>query len=351
MSQPANVQSVRAERRSSRLPFISGDGSILRLFAIATLLFVGFSLAQPATFPTARNLSSMAFQSSEIGILAIAIGLTMLTGGIDLSVNSTANLTGIITGLVLTRLAPVDALPEQVAGAMIAGIGAAFLVGAICGLFNGFLVAYLGLPAILATLGTLTLYRGIATAITRGSTVFGISASQFIGNGEILGVPVPLIIFLALALLTGVILARSRFGFEVYLLGTNPTAARFSGIDNRAVLMRTYLLSGILAAVAGVVILGRTNSANVDFGGTYVLQAILICVLGGIDPYGGSGRVVGIVLAVASLQFLSTGLNQLLFAFSGANFFKEFAWGALLLIMLLVNHFSRLRRMRPPSAD
>ncbi len=318
---------------------LSREGNILRLLIIVVLLFALFSLLRPDTFPTGRNMRSMVFQASEIGILALGVALTMLTGGIDLSINSTANLTGILAGLVLTALVPEDAGAAQIAFAVVLALIVGTLTGLLCGLFNGFLVAVVEIPAILATLGTLILYEGIGTAITEGASVFGQEALNFVGSGDVLGIPVPLILLLAATALLTFVLNSTRYGFEVYLLGTNPLAARFSGINNTSVLIRTYAISGLLSALAGIVILGRTNAAAVDFGGSYVLLAVLIAVLGGIDPYGGSGRLVGVLLALIALQFLSTGLNMVLFQLSGANFFKEFAWGALLLLVLLMNYY------------
>jgi len=133
---------------------------------------------------------------------------------------------------------------------------------------------------------------------------------------------------------------------QLYLIGSNPTAARFSGINNRRVLLISYVIAGVLASIAGIVILGRTNAANVDFGAPYVLLSILIAVLGDVDPYGGSGTILGVLIALVGVQFLSTGVNMLLFRSSGANFFKEFTWGALLLVVLVVNYYSRHRQAR-----
>jgi simple sugar transport system permease protein len=343
----SNVQSSPAAPTASGLSLGQRlDGTALRLFVIVIALFALFSLLRPDAFPTARNLQSMAFQASEIGILAIAVALTMLTGGIDLSINSTANLTAILAGLILTNL---GATPEGAPIAIILAFLIALIIGPLCGAFNGWLIAYVGLPPILATLGTLTLYQGIGTVITKGAAVFGIPQFQFIGNGEIIGIPFPFLIFLLIAALIGVVLNGTKYGFEVYMLGTNPVAARFSGINNRRVLMRTYIISGLLSALAGLVILGRTNAARVDFGESYILLSIMICVLGGISPSGGRGRIFGVVLALIALQFLSTGMNMALFQSSGANFFKEAAWGATLLIVLLVEYFAARGRRRKPG--
>jgi simple sugar transport system permease protein len=319
---------------------------MLRLLVMTISILVILSILRPDRFPTLQNFRSMGFQMSEIGVLAIAIMLTMLTGGIDLSVNANANLTGILAGLILTRYGAAAASPSQVALSMAFAIFVALAVGTLCGLFNGFLVAKIGITPILATLGTMTLFTGFAFVLTKGSGVFGIPAFQYIGNGEFQGIPVPLIIFAVVAVVTGIILNRSAYGMRVYLLGSNPLASLFSGIDNPAILIRTYAVSGFLSAIAGIIILARTNSANPDYGSSYVLQAILIAVLGGVNPAGGFGKISGIVLAMISLQFLSTGLNMLLFQYSGSNFFKEFAWGGLLILVMIVNYISSRRSSR-----
>lgn len=322
------------------------DGNLLRLWLAVMVIFFLMSLARPDAFLTVRNMQSMAFQASEIGILSIAIMVSMISGGIDLSIVSTANLAGILAGMILTALVPPESGTGQIALGISLALLAAIVTGFLAGYFNGFLVAVMGLPPILATLGTLLIYKGIGTGISKGSTIFGIQESQFIGNGTLLSIPFPLVLLAVIAIVVTIILRRTRYGLRLYMLGTNPTASRFSGINNRQILMETYIMSGILAAIAGIIILGRTNGANVDFGTSYILLSILIAVLGGVDPYGGSGTVIGVMLALVALQFLSTGLNMLLFQSSGANFFKEFAWGALLIIVLLINYFSHRRKER-----
>lgn len=322
------------------------SGNILRLLLMVLVIFAVMSIARPSAFLTPLNFRSMAFQASEIGLLAIAIAIAMLSGGIDLSIVSTANLAGILAAMTLGAMVTADATGGQVTSGIVVALGVALLVGLVAGLFNGFLIAYLGIPPILATLGTGLIYRGLGTGLTGGSTVFGIRQTQFIGNGVVLGIPFPLIILLVIAAILALVLRRTRFGVQLYLIGSNPTAARFSGINNRRVLLISYVIAGVLASIAGIVILGRTNAANVDFGAPYILLSILIAVLGDVDPYGGSGTILGVLIALVGVQFLSTGVNMLLFRSSGANFFKEFTWGALLLVVLVVNYYSRHRQAR-----
>jgi simple sugar transport system permease protein len=137
------------------------------------------------------------------------------------------------------------------------------------------------------------------------------------------------------------LLNRTTFGFKLYLLGNNSLAARFAGIDNSRILLKTYILSGVLSALSGLTMTARTNSVNADYGTSYLLFAILVAVLAGIDPAGGFGRVTGLILAVLSLQFLSSGLNMLRFS----SFSRELVWGALLLVVMAVNQVLK-RRVR-----
>jgi simple sugar transport system permease protein len=333
----------------SHLPL---DSQTLRLLVIAILLFAVFSYLLPGKFLTVRNMQSMAVQFPEFGILAFAIMITMLTGGIDLSIVGAANLSAIVAALVLTRLAGADgaAMPLLLAAPL--AILAALLIGSLCGLINGFLVSRIGITPILATLGTGSLYTGLSFVITGGPAITTTQLA-FIGNSTILGLPIPVIVFIVLAVVFSIMLNRSAFGFNVYMLGTNPTAALFSGINSHRVLMRTYWLAGLVAGIAGIIFLARTNSAKPDYGASFILLAVLIAILGGVSYTGGFGTISGMVLAVLSIQFLSTGLNMLMlewFPSSAAIFFRQFAWGGLLLLVMVLNYYVEQRRNRRLSA-
>jgi simple sugar transport system permease protein len=336
---------AKATRTSirSHLPF---DAQTLRLLVICIVLFVGFSVVLPGTFLSVRNLQSMAVQLPEFGILAFAIMITMLTGGIDLSVVGAANLSAIAAALILTRL--TGGAGEPLAAAVPLAIFAALIVGSVCGLINGFFVSVVGIPPILATLGTGALYTGLSFVITGGPAITTTQLS-FIGNRTLLGLPIPMIVFILMAIVGAITLNRSAFGFNIYMLGTNATAARFSGINSFRVLMRTYWLAGVAAGIAGVIFLARTNSAKPDYGTSFILLSVLIAILGGVSTTGGFGSISGMVLSVFTIQFLSTGLNILmleLFPSSAAIFFRQFAWGALLLLVMVLNYYDEKRRNR-----
>lgn len=318
-----------------------------RLAVIAVVVFVAMALLSPDRFLSVQNMTSMAFQFPEFAILALAMTVTMLTGGIDLSVVGIANLSAIVAASILTRFAGGSEGAEAlfwVAGSM----AVALAVGAAAGLLNGMLIAVLGLPAILATLGSGLIFTGFAVALTGGSAVMGFPAAvAFIGNGVVAGVPVPLILFALLAVALSVLLRRTGFGLKVQMLGANPLAARFAAMNVTSVLIRVYLLSGALAAIAGMVVMSRANSAKADYGSSYLLLAVLIAVLGGVNPYGGYGRIVGVVLAVLTMQFLSSGLNML----QVSNFSRELIWGVLLIFVMIVNTRTSFRFRKAVKAQ
>lgn len=311
-----------------------------RLAVIAVVVFVAMSILSPDRFLSVQNMTSMAFQFPEFAILALAMTLTMLTGGIDLSVVGIANLSAIVAATILTQVAGPSATGSDAILWLVLSMGAAVMVGLAAGLFNGIAIAIFGLPPILATLGSGLIFTGIAVALTGGSAVMGFpAAAAWLGNGLVLGIPVPLILFALLAAALSFILTRTGFGLKVQMFGANPLAARFAAVNVTSLLIRVYLMSGVFAAIAGMVVMSRANSAKADYGSSYLLLAVLIAVLGGVNPYGGYGRVIGVVLAVLSMQFLSSGLNML----QVSNFARELIWGSLLIFVMLVNTRPGLR--------
>lgn len=309
--------------------------SEFRLLIIACAVFVFMSILSPDRFLSGQNLTSMAFQFPEFAILALAMTITMMTGGIDLSVVGVANLSAVVAALILTQFAG----PEMAAGQSLMWLGlaiaAALCIGAMAGLVNGSLVAFFGLPPILATLGSGLVFTGLAIAMTGGSAVMGFPGTvAWIGNESLLGVPVPLILFGLLAIGLHLLLTRTAFGLRVSMYGANPLAALYAAVDINRLLLKVYVIAGMLASTAGLVIMSRANSAKADYGSSYLLLAVLIAVLGGVNPYGGYGRVVGVALAVLSMQFLSSGLNML----QVSNFARELIWGVLLIFVMVINN-------------
>jgi simple sugar transport system permease protein len=317
--------------------FFNKDTDLVRLFIIMIMVVLLMGLSKPGTFLTLDNFSSMAFQFPEFGIIALAMMLSMISGGIDLSIVGIANLSGVIASLIMVKFIPADASIGYILLMILVALVASLLVGMLCGLFNGFAIAKIGIPPILVTLGTMQLFTGIAIIITSGRAVLGLpEIFSDIGNGSIGIFPVPLFIFIVFTTIIAVVLYKTSFGLKLYMMGTNPTASRFSGINNVRILLQTYGLSGILSAVAGILIVAHTNSAKADYGTSYILQAVLVAVMGGVNPNGGFGKISGIIMAILTLQFLSSGLNM----FHVSNFLRDFIWGSVLLLVMVINFVS-----------
>ncbi len=297
---------------------------LLGLLLALSILFAG--TAGPQMF-SAASLRSMAFQLPELGLLSLAMMVPLLSGGLDLSIIATANLSALTMAWVLTHGLP----PEPgLAWALwqVSAVLAGMLVAAGVGLLNGYLIAYLRVSPILATLGTMTLVKGISVGLTHGGVVSGFPAPiVHLGHGTVAGVPVALLLFAVVAVPVGVWLSRSPLGLTIAMVGSNEQATRYSGVDTQRVLMRVYLTSALLAATAGLVMMARFDSANAAYGESYLLVTILAAVLGGVNPMGGFGRVTGLVIALVILQLISTAASML----DLSQFLTLSIWGATLI--------------------
>lgn len=296
---------------SAALARIQVQRGVGRMALLLVLTFAFFAVLRPGIFLNPVNLTNIGIAAPEIGLLALAVMIAMLTGGIDLSVVAMANGTAITVSTLYTAIATSQG--EGTAEGMtplIILVGLA--VGALLGAFNGFLISVVGITPILATLGTMQLYNGLALVWTGGVTISGApSALREMGRTGIAGVPLLLIIMVLAAVALGVMINRTPVGRKVQLQGANPVAARYSGINARRTLMMTYITSGLLAGVAGLVFLARNPSASADYGSSYILLVIVIVVLGGTNPNGGFATVLGVVLAALTLQVVSSGFTAL----------------------------------------
>ncbi len=307
------------------------DRQTLFLALINCAVLVAGGMLAGATFLDSYNLQSMASQVPELGLLALGVMLAMISGngGIDLSGIALANLAGIIAFLIARQIIPAADSPLLFAWIF---AGLALVVGLIGGLMNGIVIAYARLTPLIATLGTQLLFTGIAVFLTNGSAVsMGyIEPLDDFGNMPILGIPMCFALFLAIAAILAFLLKYTPFGVKLMLLGSNAKAARYGGINEKRMLLVTYMLCGVLASVAGIIIAARNSSVKWDYGGSYVLIAILIAVLGGVKPEGGYGKVICVLLAATALQILSSLFNFM----NISNFFRDLAWGVLLLALL-----------------
>lgn len=313
------------------------------LGGLLALVFISMWVLNPQQFPRVDTFQAMAFQLPELGLLSLAMMIPMLSGGINLSLVATANLVGIVSGLVLNALVSKDAHGVGALGGTCLALLAGTVVAALIGGLNGILVAAFEVSPILATLGTMTLLDGLAVLFTNGGAVSGLPPTiQFLGQGSLLGIPVPMIIFVALAAVTAIGLGRTVPGFNLRMLGANPVASLFSGVRNRRVLFSAYLYSGLLCGVAGLVMLSRFNSAKSGYGSSYLLITVLAAVLGGVNITGGFGKVSGVVLALMILQVLSSGLNLL----RVSTYLTLALWGLTLIVVVTLRSLSQSNRVR-----
>jgi ribose/xylose/arabinose/galactoside ABC-type transport system permease subunit len=313
------------------------------LYVILVGIALLMSIMNPQRFPTALNFLSMSYQVPVIAFLAMGMMVAMLSGGINLAIVATANFTGIVTVLTLGVLAGTDAAAAPIGLTLLAmacGLAAAILVGAI----TGYLIAYLEVPAILATLAIMTLLNGINLVATKGYTLSGMPPFLLgIGNGTLLAIPIPFLLFMAASILLSVLLNRTAFGVSLYLLGANPVAAQYSNIHVPAALVRVYVLSALFSALTAFTMMGQLNSVKANYAESYLLVAVLACFLGGIDPFGGAGKLSGVVLSVVILQLVSTGVNLLRID----PFLIQAMWGLIIILVVAINAVSgRLREQR-----
>ena len=275
------------------------SGVISQLAAAGALIvvFVFLSIASPV-FLSADNLYNIGVQTSYTAVIAIGITLVIITAGIDLSVGSVAALSGVV-GVVLMAKAGVP-----VVLAILGGI----LVGAACGLVNGLLVSVAGLNPFIATLGMLSVARGLVYIPTNAKSVFGVPDSfRLLGQGVIGSIPIPIIVVAVVAVAGYVVLARTKLGRYAYAMGSNREAARLSGIPIRRYLTVVYVISGALAGFGGMIASSQVASGQPNFGIGLELDAIAAAVIGGASLFGGQGTVVGTLIGAFLIALIRNG--------------------------------------------
>lgn len=307
------------------------------LLSALIVLFVIFSIFEDSFF-TSRSITSMLFQLPEFGILSLAMMIPMMIGGDDLSIVATANLSAVLSGLFSVKVLANIIPNEQSVIYLVVIFLVSMIVGVITGYFNGLLVGYVGANSILVTLSTLTFYTGISVGLTKGSVLIGLPESLgLLGTGSILGIPISFFIFVFVSIVIYIILNHTRLGFKIRMMGTNPSASKFSGINNKNIIIKIFMISGVLSSISGILIMSRTMSASYQYGAsTYILLTILIGVLAGVVSGGGS--VLNVFISVLILQVISTGFHMMLVGIRGSSFFKDFIWGILLIVIFIINH-------------
>ncbi|MDV2582212.1 ribose ABC transporter permease [Alkalibacillus haloalkaliphilus] len=295
-------------------------GPVLGLLAIVIVL----SIMSPQ-FLSLDNLLTMLRQVTIIALLAFGMTFVILTGGIDLSVGSTLALAGALTaGMMASGIDPILAV--------LLGV----LAGAVMGAFNGVIIAKGKVAPFIATLATMTIFRGLTLVYTDGRPVTGFTDSQafdLIGRGYLFGIPIPVIIMFVIFFILLLILKKTVFGRHVYAIGGNEEASILSGIKVNRVKIGVYSLTGALAALAGIILTSRLGSASPNAGFTYELDAIAAVVLGGTSLAGGRGWIFGTLIGALIIGVLNNGLNLL----GVSSNYQQIVKGAVILLAVILD--------------
>lgn len=312
------------------------DEYMIGILSLLIVVCIIFGILMPGRFFTVQTFGSIASQLPELGLFTLAMFIPMLSGGFNLCIIGTANLTSLFMAWCFISFIPADASMGLQLFALIVALIGAIVIAILIGVFTGAMVAYIGAHPILVTLATMTVVNGIGISLTKGAALSGMPPLvKMLGSGTVVGIPAPLIIFIIVAIGVGVLLEKTKLGKCIYMSGSNINATYFSGINTHKLLIAIYTLSSVLCVFAGLVMMARFNSARMGYGDSYLLLTVLAIILGGTDPFGGFGRVFGVVCALFVLQIISTGLNLL----GVSPHFSLAMWGAVLIITLAVKFF------------
>jgi len=295
------------------LPWLKRNG----VFVALATVFVVMALAAPQ-FATVENLRNLLQQNAVIGVIACGMTFAIIIGGFDLSVGSTAAMASVVMAVVYNA-----------AGSIALGLVAALLSGVVAGLVNGGLIAGLRINPFVATLGTMTIIRGLVFVATNATPVFGVPFGfTQLGLGRSFGVPNLVIIFVIVAAVLGFVLHQTRFGHHVYTAGGNARAAAIMGLRTARLRFWCYMIVSICAAIAGIMLVGQTASGQPQAAMGYELTAIAAVIVGGAALGGGRGGMLGTVAGVFLLGVVSNALNLL----GVSPFWQPVATGLILVV-------------------
>ena len=291
-------------------------------------LVLALAIASPH-FLTTDNMVVVLRQAALLFLISAGLTLVVLTGGIDLSVGAVLGLAACLGAGLIAK------------GSVLIGVLAALAAGLACGLVNGALVAYVGIPAFIATYGMLWVAHGLGYVFMKGEVIHGFPAGfRALGAGFVGAIPMPVLIGVALLVSLHILLHLTRFGRALYAMGGSALAARLTGMPTKRYLMTVYALSGIIAAFAGLVVIARVNAADSGTGEELLLTAIAAVCLGGTSLFGGVGGIAGTAVGALILALVVNGMNML----SIATFWQAFAMGVIVIVAVFAD-VSFKRRM------
>lgn len=332
MSDKIQKQVMAKEQKTSVgiMKFITGE--YLQKFGIVLALLImciALSIMSPY-FLKVSNFVNILLQSSINAILAFGLTFVIITGGIDLSVGSVLALAGVVMGVVL-----------QNQGNVVIAIFLGLIVGALCGFSNGVLITKLNLPPFIATLGMMSIARGLALVITKGYPISGLPpAVRFLGADKLAGIPVPVLLVIILFVISHIILSNTKIGRYDYAIGGNEEATKLSGVNVDKYKIIIYTISGLFAGIAGIVLAARVNSALAIAGMGYELDAIAASVIGGVSLMGGEGSASGTLLGAVVMGVLRNGLNLL----NVSTFWQQVVIGVVVIAAVSLDQLQKKRR-------
>ncbi len=298
MSGESKQKTVARQRKMTKKQFIATYGSLIGL----VVLIIIITIIRPR-FLGAANIRNVFRNASINGLLAVGMTFVVLTGGIDLSVGAIMGCAGMYSAYFAQAV-----LGYPVIVAVLIGL----VVGLAFGLFNGFCIAYLKVPAFVGTLGAMSIADGLKFLLTDAKPIPNLNEGfEFIGGGSIGPIPVPCIIMIIVLIICFILLYKTRYGRYVFAVGGNQNAAHVSGINTKKIIFSVYILAGVLSALAGIIMTARVTSGVTSTGDGYETDAIAMVVIGGTSLAGGKGRLWGTIVGIMIMQVLSTGLDML----------------------------------------
>lgn len=306
------------------------QSNITVLFSVILILSVVFLVSSPHFF-TFQNILNILVATSTIGILAVGAAFVIGAAGLDLSAGSVMALSATVAGVITVSIG----LPWPFT------IIICLLTGALIGMISGSLIGFRAIPAFIVTLGMLSIARGLSFLVTDGYPIYGLSNSiVFIGQGSFLSIPIPVLIFIGVCLIGHTLLKNTSFGRHTLAIGDNEEAARNAGISIGWHQIKLYAFSGLLAAIAGLIFMGRVNAADPNAGVMYELTAIAAAIIGGTSLSGGKTSVIGAMLGALIMGILQNGLNLL----TVPAYYQQLAIGIILILAVSLKSTDFTRR-------
>ncbi|MDA3844954.1 MAG: ABC transporter permease [Vallitaleaceae bacterium] len=313
-----------------------------KLMMILVGLIVFGTLLFGRSFLSLNTLMLFANQLPEYGLIAMALMVTLIVSGVNLSVVAMTTLSGIGGAILMNANNNIDIVT------VILGVSMMIIIGLLTGLINGVVISYLEVAPIIATLGTMLFFQGLSLNITKGGAITALNAEfTYLGSGSLLGIPIPIYIFAIVCIIIYWLLEKSEFGLKLYRIGKDPKAAKYSGIDVKKMTLLAYVLAGFIAGIAAIIMSSRYNSIRVDYGSSYLIYGIVIVSFGGVSLKGGKGSVRGVITSLIIVSVVTRLLNL---ASVDANVIEGII-GLMLLLSLIIQHLINKKSVVKTAAD